>query len=130
MNSKIQEFIEQNIELIDQEQWISFWELAVIFFPNNLHVRELAEVLSSAEIDTYTHRELLLLDQIYSVIANLNGSNKNYKLALSQFIGRIPLDRRFGFNLREIQVLLLSKRDTLNCNLYSDKGGWTVVRNN
>lgn len=128
MNSKIQEFIEQYIELIDADKWVSFWELVTINFSNNQHVREIADILTSAGIDTDSYRELLLFDQIHNIIANLNLCNK-YKLSLSQLIDRIPFDRRFGFNLREIQALILSKRDSLNCNLCLDHGSWTI-RNN
>lgn len=129
MDINIKNFIEKNIDLIEDNQWTTFWEEACTIFLNNNYLIALVDLLESAGIDTRDTREQLLSDQISKVVTQMNSEKSVLRLRLSQFIDRIPLTRRFGFNLREIQVYILSHKDNWNCYIYLDSNyGWTVRR--
>lgn len=128
MNPKVKSFIETHIEEIDNEYWVVFWELAVMEFPNNLTVAQIAETLEAAGIDTATHRFMLIDEYIRKAIDSLYTDKIGLKLTIFQLIDRIPLDRRFGFNLRQIESHIVNERDHWDCDIWRDANTWLVRR--
>lgn len=126
MDPHIKHFIETHIDEIENNEWVSFWEQVVMEFPNNVNVAQIVDILYLADItDTTDIRFLLLDDYISKVIQNIK---QDEQVPLSVFIDRIPLDRRFGFNLRQIQVYLISNIERWDCFISRGPHGMAVRR--
>ena len=107
-------FIEENIDLIENEYWKSFWEKAVVAFPNGMIVMKIAEILSEADIDTSHIRFICLDEYINAALKTPFPKSSSKGLAISNFIDRIPLNRRFGFNIKEIQNYIIENKEKFN----------------
>lgn len=105
-----QQFIEENIDLIENEYWKSFWEKAVVTFTNDMIVRNIADILSQADIDTTTVRHLCLNEYIKDAVNKAFPKRSSKAIPMYNFIDNIPLNRRFGFNLGEIGFYITQKQ--------------------
>ncbi len=124
MTPAVKQFIEDNIELIDREQWTTVMKLAcdgrnsTNLIPSDL--LQLIEILNKIDIDTTQIRwslfEKALLDQIeYELFYNTQSdSQSNAWSRIDMMVLRIGY---FGFNLNEITGYLLKHQDRLGLNL-------------
>ncbi len=105
-----QQFIEENIDLIENEYWKSFWEKAVVTFTNDMIVRNIADILSQADIPTTAIRHVCLNEYIKDAVNKAFPKRSSKAIPLVNFIDNIPLNRRFGFNLGEIGFYIAQKQ--------------------
>ena len=127
MNLTLIKFIEDHIEWIDENKWIDFWEEATQRFLNNNTVAELVTILEDAGIDTTLPRIELLDRYITSTIMKVTKLPLIY--TIFQFIDIIPLNRRFGFNLRQIESYIVNNKDKWDdVEIWYENHNWCIRR--
>jgi hypothetical protein len=127
MNSTLIKFIEDHIEWIDENKWIDFWEEATQRFLNNNTVAELVTILENAGIDTTLPRIELLDRYVTSTIMKVTKLPLIY--TIFQVIDIIPLNRRFGFNLRQIESYIVNNKDKWDdVEIWYENHNWCIRR--
>lgn len=102
MDRHIQSFIEQHIDLIEEEDWKTFFDLAHANFFNST-VQELVRVLEAAGIDTLKARENCLEIHIQEGFSGMNKWkwDRDTPIALYSLV-QGALNDHYGFEVTEI----------------------------
>lgn len=116
-NKRVEQFIENNIDLIDEESWLTLFYAAYRELKNR-DVEELALILLDIGVDTKEARLQVLADNIVGELNSFNALNDDPSNSWARLQYVLGATGRLGLTYQDIVDYLYKHEKLLNLNIH------------